>query len=173
MGGTGVRGELSGIAGMLSRGERDAAAACVARLRDSPDAQPLLRACEIMLECDAGRTDRAEILLGRSGELLSAATMRDVNEFFVRLFLFHLDRAEMGCARRILDAAADYGLCWRDFGMAYLLYCDRASLAEEGLRALEAYYPGIGQSAPEVLSLLRSRYPFLTGLPAFRGGDGP
>jgi len=123
------------------------------------------RACEIMIECAAGRTDRAEVLLSGAEGMLRSATMRVVNHFFLRLFSFHLDRGEIGCARRILDAGSRYGLGWRDFGLSYVRFCDRASLAREGLTALRAYYPGLGAGDPGLQSALRLRYPFLTGLP--------
>jgi hypothetical protein len=160
-------GELAGVPKMLALGEMESARVLVQRLKGIID-HPMLRACEIMLECASGRTDRAEVLLGQSGDLLRSAPMRDVNHFFLQLFTFHLDRGEIGCARRILDAGAGYGLGWRDFGMPYILYCDRASLAEEGLLALTTYFPDIRSGLPDVLSALRQRYPFLTGLPGLK-----
>jgi hypothetical protein len=164
-------GELAEVPRMLARGELEPARARVQGLKDALD-HPLLRACEIMLECASGRTDRAELLLGQSGSLLGSATMRDLNHFFLQLFMFHLDRGEIGCARRILDAGTGYGLGWKDFGLSYILYCDRASLAEEGLLALRTYYPTLVSGTPDVLSALRPRYPFLTSLPGLRKPSG-
>jgi hypothetical protein len=166
-----VLGELAEVPRMLARGETASARVLVQGLKDILE-HPLLMACEIMLECASGRTDRAEVLLGQSRDLLGSVPMRDVNHFFLQLFTFHLDRGEVGCARRILDAGAGYGLGWRDFGMPYILYCDRASLAEEGLLALTTYFPGIRSGSPDVLSALRQRYPFLTGLPGLERRAG-
>jgi len=156
--------ELAMIPGMLSRGEHNAAKGMVDRLKGRL-VDPLLTASEIMVSCARGRTDMAETILGGAEGMLRSVTMRELNHFFMRLFMFHLDRGETGCARRILDAGAGYGLGWRDFGLPYITYCDRASLVTEGLAALKNYYPGIDSGDPGLLKALRERYPFITSLP--------